>query len=82
MGKDKDEVITCASLICGVLFMSFGRNYRNQVIAGILSDVLQNLPTLHPKWGAAPGDSRSTDKCASMLGKSAKNAIDNNSDLW
>ena len=59
--------------------MSFGNNHRNSVITGILMDILWNSPTLHPKWEAAPDVPIMTDKCPSMLGKSAKKAIDNNS---
>ena len=64
------------------LFWSFGNNYRNLVITGILRDILQNPPTLRPKWEAEPGDPRRTDKCLSILGKSAKKAIDSNTGFW
>ena len=60
------------------LSLSFGNNYRNPVITGILRDVLWNLPTLHPKWKVEPGSAVKTDKCPSILGKLVKNAIDNN----
>jgi len=59
--------------------LSFGNHDRNPVITGILRDVLWNSPTLHPKCEAAPDVPIRTDKCPSMLGKSAKKAIDNNS---
>jgi len=65
-----------------VVFKSFGKNYRNPVITGILRDVLWNLHTLHPKWEAEPGDPRRTDKYPSILGKSAENAMDNNMSFW
>jgi hypothetical protein len=53
----------------GLDSVSFGNNYRNQVITGILRIVLWKSPTFHPKWGTAPGTSVKTDKCPSMLGK-------------
>jgi len=46
--------------------MSFGKNDRNQVITGILRDVLWNSPTLHPKSEAAPDVTIRADKCPSM----------------
>ncbi len=63
-------------------YASFGNNYRNPVITGILRDVRWNLPTLHPKWEAEPGDPRRAGKCPSILGKSAENAIDNDMSFW
>ena len=48
-------------------FMSFGNNYRNPVITGILRHVRWNLPTLHPKWEVEPGDPIRTGKCSSIL---------------
>lgn len=41
--------------------MSFGKNYRNPAITGILRDVLWNSPTRHPKCEAESSDSRRTD---------------------
>jgi len=43
---------------------SFGKNYWNPVITGILRDVPWNSPTLHPKWEAEPDDPRRMSKCA------------------
>jgi hypothetical protein len=60
------------------MLMSFGKNYVNAVITGILRGVLWNSPTLHPKLGAVPDIPIRTDKHPSMLGKQAKNTIDNN----
>ena len=62
--------------------MSFGKNYWNPVITGILRDVPWNSPTLHPKWEVESGDSRRTDKYPSILIKSAENAIDNDMSFW
>jgi hypothetical protein len=49
--------------------LSFGKNYGNPVITGILRDVPWNSPTLHPKWGAVPDIPIRTDKHPSMLRK-------------
>ena len=47
--------------ICGgchdhwrLYYKSFGNNYGNSVIIGILSGIFWNLPALHPKWEVAP----------------------------
>jgi len=64
------------------MLVSFGNNYRNPVITGILRDILRNSPTLHPKWEVEPGDLRRTDKCPAILGKSAENAIGNDMSFW
>ena len=35
-----------------VIYKSFGNNYRNPVITGILRDIIWNSPTLYPKMGS------------------------------
>lgn len=59
--------------------MSFGNNYRNPVNTGTPRDVHWDSPTLHPKWEVAPDIPIRTGKYVSMLRKSAKNTMDNNS---
>jgi len=63
----------------GTNIIDIGNNYRNSIITGILRDIFWNSPTLHPKCEAAPEVPIRTDRCLSMLGKLAENAIDNNS---